>query len=667
MPEKPEAWGDRSLTMGHGRTTPLIAGRTTPLTPRTPELPRAASAAGRAAEVPRAASAFGRTGMMDSFEASKRNSTSMSMRDAALDSKELSIKKGAQHSEWVQTSVIKFERDATNHWTKWGCGGKHLAQELWHVADELQQLCAKDGGQWFPDMRMQRLHEQLLFIVHGLSQQPPRMAQLTTMEHTAALQLPTITPRTPQSVTKIENARLRKDLTDANAKIDAMENTFATYMRTRDKVKARDSWLINYGLSGRVLTYETAAVKNCFGAWAKHVQIASRGRHCKRVAARAIENTQEEHDVAILARCIGLWAAHHRVTEARSGVSDTLGVWYERQNKADVEQQYGLSFHVWRRETKMERAQIEVTRANLRTAKAIETARLHTEKLLKRFGDMALATLKKMIGSDHVHCLLQAFQDWQAYLVARAAELEEMRRLREAKELLEDAERKERERKMALTERSFGRSASHLMGTCVIGWRQEVMEGKLAAKIAEEGMSEATRRILAIGETLRRICFVDWNQWIKKDQAARKIREMEMKEEIVALARQRAINMLSKNSQGMPPETLLSSSVEAWQEQMYHARLHQRSKQIGLSTSLRRVSEKDHALTCMSVGAWANLSWMHKNRVREKLEWEKDTRRKFLALKDGAVLRLHKRLAITQIFHEWCSRAEVRSNAKHIQ
>merc|ERR1719335_53129 len=102
----------------------------------------------------------------------------------------------------VHTTVVNFERDATNHWAKWGHGGGPLARELLQLAEELHNVCSREDDRWLPDMRTRRIHQQLLFMVHGLAQQPSRIITHTVpghelMDHGVVDTVPRLTPRTP--------------------------------------------------------------------------------------------------------------------------------------------------------------------------------------------------------------------------------------------------------------------------------------------------------------------------------------------------------------------------------------------------------------------------------------------------------------------------------------
>jgi len=635
MPEKQDLFADRNV---------LAQPRQSPLTPRMPEIPRVGSAGGR--------------GVHKSLEDGCGRGAQLTAR---LDDGLSRIKGGPVQSEfkeynyaevhtssWAQQTVVKFERDATNHWTKWGCGGKQLAQELWHLADELQNMCAKDGGQWFPDSRMQRLHEQLLFIVHGLSQQPPKVAQLGNMDMTNA-QLPALTPRTPQSVTKVENARLRRDLLDAKTKNDAMENTFAAYVRTRDNTKARDAWLVKYGLIGRTLVYEITTAKTAFTAWSKHVQVGVRGQAVKRVAQRYIDITQDEHNIARASRCLGLWASFHRVSHSRSMVSATIGEWLQRQSAADLRHHFCNCFGAWRREARMEVMQRTNEQMTSKMNAMKEAFRREKEALLKKFGDAALAQLRKSIGGDQKNALTKAFQSLLDHATEEKA-------ARKAKADAEEAARLLLERQFAAGERIFGRGKVKLFTDCFAGWRKEVEDQKLAAKLAEDGMSEALKRMFGMADALRRASFLAWAQYLKDDRLSRQLREMEVMKEIMARARQRAIDMLSRNANGNPPEVLYAMCLEAWKEEVYHAHLREKSKHIAMSTSMRRIREKELALRCMSIGSWAQIAESERVMSKVKQIWEAELRQRFMGLAQNIVMNLHKRLALTHIFEAWVER-----------
>lgn len=551
-------------------------------------------------------------------------------------------------SSWVHQSVSAFERDASNHWTKWGCGGKHLATELWSICQELQHVCSNEDGKWFPDMRMQRIHDQLLFIVHGLSKQPPHTFQ--DMATNPLGPLPSLTPRTPPAVVKAENGRLRRELNAAKSKVDSLEHMFASYVYTKDAVKARDSWLAKYALKGRYFAYDVTSCARAFVAWSKTHCMQKRSRLCAAVGAQTIEKVRENETAALAPITLSAWHQWHRLMMARKRVVMRCDYFFTQTRRSFLEYQVGMLFYFWVEEALVSR--LEGNLADLGTRFEVEKQKWINEKraLMEKFSEAAMATLRRMIGADIVATMQNALLEWDA--IVKEIKAERQRKLDEEERL-----RRLWEMQKAAAERMFGRNRVALM-TVTFRALRDLMEAARQAKLKlEMGMSLAMRKLLGSEAALKAETYNVWRDTVYLEKRWREHLEMEAARKLLAQARERAINMLLRKS-GAPDEEVLVMTFVAWADEFHKNKLDRFRKNAVIAQAMRHVQMIQQMLLDLTCGCWNMVTNEQKLRRKERLLIEQECRQKFLNLAQGTIMRLHRRLGVAAIFEGWYRRSK---------
>jgi len=541
-----------------------------------------------------------------------------------------------------------------------------MAQELRHLADEVHHMCYGDAGQWFPDMRMRGVHEKLLLMVEGLQQGHPAgggggaggAVQLPAIEYglPIAQTLPPITPppssarpRTPPSVTKIENARLRTRLADSKVQITAMENTFASYIRSRDLNKSRQEWLHKYGLNGRFFAYDTAVINRVWAAWSKKAWVVTRAKLCRKMTTQTVAFALVEYNVALLNKAFGLWAVTPIVWNSRKRIAATLGAWYERHQGEALECQIGLYFYLWVPHGKIYRLEKEVVDANVRVQMAIENARAAKMKLLERFGELAMAQLSRMIGANDGAIVEKTFHDWN---LGVSLLKEERKRAAE----LAEAQERERLRRLAAAEKAFGHSTETLKRITIQSLREVVQYIRAQKAKWEQGMSGAMKRIMGDGIALQRDCVNGWAVSVREDKVLRERMDMEKARKLLDDAKARAIRMLDKSKEGNGEELVLPLFT-CWRDAVMAERLKRAGKEHAMAMVLRKILNAEVATRCMCLGSWAQLKDAKKARSSDRVMWENQARARFLGLAHGTIMRLHKKLGTQHVFEAWVARS----------
>jgi len=621
-----------------------------PLTSRLPDVSRMGSTAGVRSNMG-STGGFSNGGHMSARgggQFSARGDGMMRNPAAMLDISAMSRDYAEVQKSYAQTSISKFDQDATNHWTKWGSGGWRMAQELKIVADELYSLCAGEAGQWFPDMRMHRIHEKIIHMVDGLSRQggPPL--------DNSGDNLPLIhaqPPRTPPSVTKIENARLRKKLADTKMQVDAMENTFVVIAKQRETVKAREAWFQKYGLKGRFFAYDTSGACRCLSAWAKHVFSMLKARRARELVAEWIDWAECELDWGLKAKCMGVWSTIPIVSSNRRRVVRILGEWFERGRGGALEQQLVLYFTLWSPYGRMRALQRTIDSANQRISDMQEKFRQHIDKIMDRFGNTIMGQVEKMIGMDEWLCSKSAFQSW-----TEAVKLENVGRKK--RQEAEEAERLAQQRRLIAAERIFGKSKRGLFIYFFGVWREAVEEEKRRKAQMEAGMSAAMLRFFGSQGALQKDCMSGWAGAIRADRVARAKAEMEAGRRLVAEARARAMKLFD-NKKGKPPEQLLIPCMDEWVDMVEDQKRRRLGKESAMAMVLSSIRHKDFSLLSMSIGSWATMVALEKAFAKDRDLWALLARERSFHLAHKTVMRLHKRLAVTHVFEAWVQRSSL--------
>jgi len=491
------------------------------------------------------------------------------------------------HLNGVTTATSALEQDEARHWMKWGCGGKGPTEMLKRLAEELKVLfhSLEDGtegkDQWFPDKRTQRIHEQMLHIASKLQRQPPKPP-------TPPGQAPTNrAPRTPPSVLKEENNRLRSALAEKQAQVDALENTFAAYVPIKHKIKAREDWLVQYALKGRFLTYDVTAAQRTFALWSKVVFKLCVPRKLKNQHAEVVKR---ELDAALVALCANLWRTRYKDAAARQRMTLTSSRWADK-----TQQDFWLHkcFDTWATDACRDRFE-----------RFIEKATAEKKRLCDKFGEAAMAQLRQRINADAATLQQWGLSVWVQY---NQEVLEERRAKAEA----EAAEEKLRQQRMAAAERCFHASARRLRSTSWRGWWDVVVYERLQKEKLEAGMSTAMKKFLATETTLKADVTSIWAEFVKAEINARKLAEIELARRLVANARQRAINMLNKNlSQGAAK--LQAMSFASWQADLAAVKKMRMKKDSALAAAMRSIATLDKTVLENTFMPWMEV---YKKRV----------------------------------------------------
>jgi len=439
---------------------------------------------------------------------------------------------GVPHMRGVHTSQSALERDAANHWKKWGCGGKGPADMLVHLAEELKHCCWEEEERCFPDKRMERIHEQMIHISQRLIRQPPKGPDPP--------QLPSIEKKEPPPSTLMtENQRLRHELRDAKDMADALETTVTNYVTFKSKTKAREKWMRAYALGGRFLAYDVAAAKTACAAWSKGIAANRSLRKSRECSGELIKYHQ---DLGLLATCLSLWEANHRVVVTRELVAETLRTWMHR-HKSDV-----LVYPVfagWSHQTTLVALDREKEKAQKAAVAAEEKMKMEKKRLMDKFGEVAMAQLKKVINADEETCLKIALTYWMELIRMRDQEaLDEKARL-EAEARAE----KERQRRLEITERCFHRHSRTLRANAFRGWCGVVEYALNCQKQLEKNMNMTMKGIMSSELKLKQAVIFGWLEACKDDIKARQRHEIATVRALLAKARSRAFSMLGRRDE----------------------------------------------------------------------------------------------------------------------
>jgi len=556
-------------------------------------------------------------------------------------------------SSSASTTISAFERDAVNHWMKWGCGGKPLADELQHLAEEIHHVCAGTEGKWFGGARAQRVHEQLCFIAHGLSQQETRPSTKGGNAHMSMRPYHPV-PRTPPTVAKGENARLRGELAAARAKVDSLEQTFAAYVRSKDQVKHRDRWMQKWGLKGRLFAYDIAITCRAYAAWSKQVCCDSKASRCKQiileVGDRSADIVESSQNKALLSKCIGFWAATHRVCASRKRLVQTLGDWYDivsANTLAALESKVRLCMAFWSLDARTQRMQRQLADGESNLLEALQKAMLEKQRLLERFGANALASMRRAIALDVAAAKQHALSAWVVFN-------KESREERKA-QLEAEAARKLRDRRLlAASERMLGKSVAALRIAAFTAWRDAVEATKLANSKLNESTSLAMKMILGSEAALMLATFHEWHARVEADRLEHTRADLLTARKLLDKFRQRALAMLQNHCSNAK---LVSEYFLRWRDETELGKLRRQRKECVMLGVIRLLTNQEVMLSSLSVRAWSLIIREERRIAEAKALSEKESRGRFLQLAQGTIMRLHRRLAVTHVFDEWLKRA----------
>lgn len=502
---------------------------------------------------------------------------------------------GVPHMRGVHTSQSALERDAANHWKKWGCGGRGPADMLIHLAEELKHLCWVEEDRIFADKRIERIYEQMLHISHRLIKQPPKPGDLPAIANKETLP--------PLSVSAEENARLRKELKEAQDMVAALEATVSNYVIFKSKVKARENFMQSYALSGRYLLHDVSSVKTCFGAWAKKVCGEA---NIRSVRERGSNIIKREQDMGFVAVGIALWEAQHRIIVARSADMERFKNWINGRKSELVIQPM---FHNWAHEAQCTALGRALSKAEEEATSVKDKFIKEKSRLLEKFKEAALGELKKRIGADEEHAVRITLSSWMEMIAA----IHQERKDEEERERKRKAAEAEAARKFAMVERLFFRHASKLRVNSWQGWWAIVEKARIAKKQLDQNMSMAMKGIMGAEAQLLKAAFCWWIDACRDDIASRQRHELAHARSLLGKARERAMSMLGKNLKGAN-DTILAVVCSEWKRSVDTEKALRKRKDGNIARAMKGLMAKNTEVMAKHYTPWKDMYFKRKAR-----------------------------------------------------
>lgn len=675
------------------------------MTPRTPSQPRANNGSRPGKGAPYTARGAGETNNISDIPG-KRAST-----PECKESFDLPRLKG------VHSTTAALKQDAINHKNKWQPCPKvgpspekllTLADELWRLAED--QKNAGEPEPWAPDARTRNIREQLLRMSEALGDMPARPAthggerssedaptRPTTPLSTEASRLrqelmesqtkvsaleaqrqadPNMEAArlkdelidnkarlanleaTSQNVSIGENVRLRRALEEHQAKVLKMEKSLIAHIAAREKRKARELWLRQYGIMGRLLLNDTMGALLVCSGWSNQVandrcdrQLETARQARKQLAAKLRERTfglaQQQSEVTRLSITFSTWVA---LVEEAKGLTGTkqlsmlvrkripmvIAKWYDLSDLADLSE----CIMVWRAAMGEVCAHVEATE---KIKRADEEGQQLKQQLLDKFGEKAMAQSNRKINEMNASRCAEVLGIWIKHFDEVRAE----RKIQEER-IRQKAEAAATRAKAV--QLAMGCSSGQLVQELWQIWKEYFIGSKAVAKSGrrkDQAMKSATRDIMRSEEAFRKAVFSGWASEVQAEKMRGKLGSIQAQMTMVANARKRAIAMID-NRHKKSLEELLPVIFFSWA----HAKEIAAARQEAMTKATRGIAQGAEMLMGMGFMAWAKLAGDDR-----EINQERGRRRRMAEQSRAIVIKLRKRLQARVAFDGWLIRS----------
>lgn len=464
-----------------------------------------------------------------------------------------------------------------------------------------------------------------------------------------------------------ENGRLRRDLSERDARITSLEGTFITYLAQKERAKTRDAWLRGYALDGRLLLHSAAVALHCFEAWANEVanghymageaaMRAERKTVLALVRARAVHYSYRKQDITLVYVCFAMWmalvgkaksetkvaAALQRLKGSKKDVTKTLWGMFEGKDQELVCE----CFSFWEANRKEMRLQRNIAENEEALLALKEKTCVEKKRLMDRFGANAMGSVQKMITAGNTACIQYILAEWIRVHTEGKMAAEQQRLFDEAKELADAGSDRAQQQKLAALNRSFGVAGKALLASTWGGWRDVIRTRKQKGC----GMAAAMRGCAAQDNMLQVKCFIAWAADVKYERLARHLAGAQSSQERIAENRKRVLAHFEKSLAGAS-QALLQTCFSQMRDDVALNKQLRKDREKSLGKTMRMIAGGAQMIKQMAFEAWTKT-------VRETKESanDKNRRRKCINIGREIVVRLRCRIILRCAWDTWLIR-----------
>lgn len=459
-----------------------------------------------------------------------------------------------------------------------------------------------------------------------------------------------------------DNTRLRKDLWDRDAQVVSLEQSFIAYVQEKRRMRARTVWLKTSVLNGSDMLYNTmACLKVCRG-WRA---IATEGAHVRRraswsrstreVASRAsikmVMYFQRQLSSGLISAVMFLWLAF--LTEARIQKQMDLAHEEVKLSKQDATEQLNRAMGgsrallqeciaLWVSNMVDMRLQGEFAKARDDAAAQLAKVAADKKRLMERFGESAMAQMRKML-NGHADALLQwAFKSWDGTLSAsREAKVVEKER-QVARLSAVDSRRQ-------LVEKTWKDSATGLCYTAFHAFVHNREDAGVNKKRKQDAMTKGIRGISSSEYAFKNLIFDSWGGEMVQGRQRRKLEAAREQENLIAMQLRAAKLDAAKFAFSGLDKALSNTVFCSWEGELLLKRKRERMKQKIMMSVGRQVE----ALVQVILAAWSKLSVEDQELARER-----GRRRKRVELGKEIIIRLRRRVMMRALWTAWRTRVK---------
>lgn len=616
----------------------------------------------------------------------------------------------------VHSTTAALKQDAINHKMKWQPCPKvgpspekllALADELWRLAED--QKNSGEPEPWAPDPRTRNIREQLVRMAEALGDMPVRPSThggerssedaptrpttplstevsrlrqelLESQQKVSALEAqrqadPNMEAArlkdelidnksrlasleaTSQNVSIAENVRLRRALDENQTKVLKMERSLIAHIAAREKRKARDAWLRQYGVAGRLLLNDTMDALLVCSGWSNQVandrcdrQLESARIARKDLAAKlrerifALAVTQAEVTrlsitfstwVALVKEAKGLTGTRQISMLVRKRIPLVIGRWFALSDATDLLE----CFVIWKAAMRDMCAHADATdRVNRAKAAGVQMK----EQLLEKFGEKAHAQSYRKIKEDNAACMQMALSAW----------LREYDDYRKERILLEERVRARAEAaatRAKAVQLAMGTSTGQLVQETWQIWKEYFIAEKALGKSGrrkDQAMKTAMRDVMKTEEAFRKAVFTGWASEVQAEKMRGQLGSIQAQMTMVANARKRALAMIEGRHK-KSGEVILVEVFYAWS----HWKQIVAAREEAMTKALRNIANGAEMLKSMGFMAWAKLAGDDR-----EINQERGRRRRMAEKGREYVIKLRIRLQTRVAFDGWLIR-----------
>lgn len=383
----------------------------------------------------------------------------------------------------------KKKSEAWSENTKGGGGGaKVKASQLLQMADLLWKLGEEQKRQQddlVPDERVKSFCDELLDIVDTCATESGRNVKLRKDLNAAE-----------------ENYRLRRELSERDGKVVALENTFLMYVTEREKGKQRSNFFREFALKSRFELHDTTCAALVFSAW----QTAIAKQHYEQeTAAISLKLRMDgfsakaetmmrglgQKGAAAVAMCFNRWGGAMRASIMRKRALGSLTRQLEIHDFAVINHFASFWFILgkWQKEERVSKVTMEEADEKL------EALATQKKLIVERFGQQAMANMQRKINGNSSQIIADGFANWVSVTKETKSEriLEEERE-KAAMEHLQITLKAKKE-KLEAIEGALRGSGANLQRDIYALWSQVAKDEIMQRKLKDKAMNSTLRSI----------------------------------------------------------------------------------------------------------------------------------------------------------------------------